>query len=780
MTEATPSQPAPGAKAAAPALPASAPTGPLVMEPPTAGERVTITVAPGQQVTLPDEIFDPKHARYVIDGDDLVVTPTSGGALVLDQFFAHPDRPPTLSVLGGPPVSAETLLERADLAGPPAQPVTIAQIPVPTDTDTAAGEGQGKMSAGGGAGFEPYNPGDIGPGLDPTGPLGPTALGYSAEFPQIDGALGASGDDEAGNEEPPPPPPPPPPNEAPTITVGGATTGLVLEKSIGFAWQSTASDPGLVERARLPDGKVNGIDPANVTLDADRAATIVFKGEVAKLKSSLGVFEVGADGRLSDARMVFENVNSTVFDPSRPFILDGKGPLEPGVSSASLGTIESGTQLGFFLVSDGFRLNNPGLFDEGRLELRSGADHSAPATIGDGTSPVLVHIDADGHETLIRGALFVTVDPSAGTPSVNVLNPDGETHVVSWYDSATGDLVFSMEDKLFEGVTRPADGDFNDVTFRLHLGPVQDLALFYGDTGGSFDITIQDDGSTLSGAELSLTRFESGDRLELAQSVDRDGDGIVDGTSIRIAEATTTHLKLAGLDTIEHYQSVLDAVRLQNDGDPQPGTREASLVVTDGDGLASRPATIAIDIRDGEDDGTAGSDTLTGTAGSDAISGRDGADNLFGHGGTDFLDGGDGDDRLFGGDGRDILVGGPGRDVLSGGAGADRFVLTALGDGRDTILDFDATAGDRLGLGELFAGTGFDPNASDAGDYVRFEATDGDGDATTDLKLIVDLDGSGSRYGAEHVATLINPVGVAPGTAVQEVATFTGSDGATS
>ncbi|MGQ9368520.1 hypothetical protein [Azospirillum sp. ST 5-10] len=103
-----------------------------------------------------------------------------------------------------------------------------------------------------------------------------------------------------------------------------------------------------------------------------------------------------------------------------------------------------------------------------------------------------------------------------------------------------------------------------------------------------------------------------------------------------------------------------------------------------------------------------------GTAGDDAILGGMGPDRLFGHQGRDVLHGGDGDDTLFGGQGADRLVGEAGNDelggnvgddTLSGGTGADRFVF-GPGGGADTIVDFDAAAGDRL---VLAAGTAVPP-----------------------------------------------------------------------
>jgi Ca2+-binding RTX toxin-like protein len=770
MSEATAAPPAAGALVAPPPGPAGAvvapASGPVVLQAPGSGQHVSVPVGPGQPVALPDEMFDPRTAHYVIDGDDLVVTPASGGLVVLDHFFAYPDHPPSLSVEGGPPVTANELMSRADLTAPPAEPVTVAQIPVPDDTGTGSGPAAGKY-AGGGADFRPYDPGDIGPGLHPLGPLGPTSLSYGAHFPQLDDAFGNNGNGqhaEAGSS----PPPGPPPAIAPTITVGGAV-GVLADSSRGFHFVSTTTDPGLLEHVRLGEGRINGIDTGNVTLDAQRDVSVIFAGEVAKFQSTLGAFQIGADGHFDHAGIVFANVSST------EDTVYGAGPLAPG-TAVDLGNVAAGTQLGFFLISDGFNLNDQSQFQGGQFELRSGDDPTQIATLGDGTPPVLVYVK--GTELIpVHGVTFVTVNPDPLNPHLNVLNPDDRTHVVSWYDSASGDLVFAIEDRSLVG---RGDGDFNDNVFRLHFGAVTDHQLFYGGAAGdgTFHISIGDDGATLNGAELQLTDFKGGDQLQLTHALDANGDGLVDGTSIRIVEASATHFLLSGTGSIQQYEQALNSLRIGNDGDPQAGLRHASLIVTDSDGNHSAAATITVAIGN-TISGTAGNDNLTATSAVDALSGGAGDDILHGGGGPDFIDGGDGNDQLFGDDGNDFLVGGPGQDTLVGGLGGDQFIITSLGDGRDTILDFNAGQGDRLNLEQLFAGTGFNPNAANAGDFLRFEAFDANGDGVPDIRVIADLDGAGTGHAAAQVATLINPVGIAPGTSIHDVTTFTGTDGAT-
>ena len=74
--------------------------------------------------------------------------------------------------------------------------------------------------------------------------------------------------------------------------------------------------------------------------------------------------------------------------------------------------------------------------------------------------------------------------------------------------------------------------------------------------------------------------------------------------------------------------------------------------------------------------------TYNGTAGADYMTAVPGYANR--------INGLDGNDRIYGADKDDVLSGGAGNDVLDGGRGNDTFLFN-LGDGVDTISDYDAT-----------------------------------------------------------------------------------------
>lgn len=109
---------------------------------------------------------------------------------------------------------------------------------------------------------------------------------------------------------------------------------------------------------------------------------------------------------------------------------------------------------------------------------------------------------------------------------------------------------------------------------------------------------------------------------------------------------------------------------------------------------------------DGNDiiSGSGGSDRIHGGRGADIINGNQGSDLLLGGMGDDIINGGRGNDEIHGDKGNDILYGdkgsdwlfgGDGDDVLIGGDGADIFRLSK---GKDVILDFCPTEGDRIQL----------------------------------------------------------------------------------
>lgn len=551
---------------------------------------------------------------------------------------------------------------------------------------------------------------------------------------------------------------------APTIRVGAPAHGYIAELSTGFPYASTSADPGLIEETPLAPEHWNGIDPGNVRLDARREVSVIFEGESAGKVSALGVYRMGADGAFENVRILFPVADGAEIGGGRAPVI-----LHPGYATP-LGRLAPDTQIGFFLVTGEGEANPVRDFAEGRFELRRpGPD--APAEMADGPSPRLVRIGRNGEATPVEGNVLLALNP-AELPGGGGPGPAPPSNVVSWFDDERGDLVLALED------APGGDGDHNDAVFRLHYGAANEQPILYAPRqGGGFDIDIRRaEGGKLGGATLKLTRFQDGDRLELTGFRDADGDGVLDGTSIHVDQPSARKLVLSGDDGVRQYEAVLNAVRLRGGPDPEAGERRASLTVTDRDGDRSGPATIRIEVEDRRRYGTDGPDRhLDGGARVDVIDGGKGKDRLSGGRGGDILNGGDGDDQLFGGPGPDILIGGPGMDRMEGGAGADRFVVTSLGDGRDTIDFFNPAEGDRLDLARLLEGAGLDPHADDISQLLTLEPAGG-----RDFRVIADLDGPGAQHMPAHVVTLVSTARMGPDTTIEDIAILGGSNGATS
>ncbi|MCL6607251.1 MAG: type I secretion C-terminal target domain-containing protein [Geminicoccaceae bacterium] len=738
-----------------PAATAAPVAGRVELPPPPPGQPVEVKVLPGMRLALPDAQFLPPQAKYLVQGDDLIIETANGGVLTLDGFFAVPNA--TISVAGRPPVTNTFLFESAvvDAAGQTIIPTAPPAGPQPATPGNAS--------------FSPYAPGDIGTGVPITGPLDPTELSRGVLFEELR-TFGALPGEEGGA-----PRPPPPTNTPPTVTLGSTVTASIVADPIGFNPPGNQPLPVTREGGPIDEAAVNGLPPGYVTADVDREVSIVFTGETAGLVNALGAFRIGPDGRFADPRIVFPQVNDQTDPPGFP---GPPGPLTPG-DTVSLGVLPAGSTLGLFVVQNGGKLPAVDL-STGRIEIRDPVT-GGPADLDSLSGPPrVVHVAPNGTETVLP-VVFFSADPDPATPNANPLNPMGLGHVISGYDNASGDVAAAFEDipgrlgtrfpvpgtQDPSDPSRPwtgrADRDFNDVEIAVRFGEVSlGDVLFLGNASGLLDAAIGDaDGDRIAAAAVRLTAgIRPGDTLGLRAGADANGDGFVDGTAIRVTQVSSSELAFSGIDTIENYEKALGLVTFTNStGTIVAGVRDVTVRVTDERGATSAPATTRLVIEDDRVVLGDSNDSFLGTDAAEAVFGGKGNDSLFGLGGNDLLVGGSGNDTLNGGDGDDVLIGLGGRDVLVGGLGADRFVWTALSDGFDTVVDFNSAQGDRLDLEKFFRGTAFDPSAPDASNWLRFVVADLDGSGgLNDVRVEVDRDGTGSAYGFSTAFHVLNQV----------------------
>jgi len=726
--------PAPGERAV-PALLIDIPSDAYPL--PGTGDRLVITVPAGGEVSLDDPAFNPQAATYAVSGSDLVITLADGGVIVLADFFQPGGLgETTLSVLGGPEVSAEQLLASAE---------ALPEAPDEERIEPAAGE-PAVETAGGGADFRPFELGPLGEGLNPLGPLGPTAIGFDAEFPDVadDETLELAGADGL----------------APSIDFTTNLSGTVVERSQGFNPTSTPRLPIRGEGQRVAEDEINGVDRGNVTLDVDREISITFLSETSLSVDSLFVYEVNEDGELTAVRPVFPFVNE-------PGERNAPPALEPG-SKVSLGVVPEGTELGLLLVNDAFR-DNQEVFGDGRFELR-GAD-GGPATIADGDPPKLVHIAEDGTETELEGRVIFTSDSTPDDPTTNPLNSNGIGRVVSGWEDQGGRLVIGFEDGL--ETLRPdhpfgsnLDFDFNDAVFAIDYGPfVQKNVVFNQD--GRFFAEISDPDSTEM--SMALLKLDSRGRFVGDRLVAPD----TEGTNIEVDVRDLNTILLTGVDSVANYETVIGRLGFETTAeDPGLGQRIVSATVWDAEGNISETSLTAFQIREatvGDSEGGEGDDVIVGTSettpgsdGDDIISGRGGDDVINARSGNDVVDGGPGNDIIDANRGNDIVIGGPGADTIFLGpdTGVNEIRYTGLADGFDTVFGFDGKR-DTVNLDELFRDSPFDPESSDISDFLQLRAADVSGNGQEDdVILAADLDGGGDAQRFVDIMGFVDPKNV--------------------
>lgn len=321
-------------------------------------------------------------------------------------------------------------------------------------------------------------------------------------------------------------------------------------------------------------------------------------------------------------------------------------------------------------------------------------DEDTPLT---GTIPAS---DIDGD------ALTFSVKEGAG-PARGTLQLDAATGAWTYSPNADANGTDSFTVLVSDG-----KGGTSESTVTVNVRPVNDAPVAVADTGrvlenetATFDLVAND--RDVEGDSLTLVGFAVTAVAGLAISNDAAASAfsIVDGKLVADPSVAFTALQDGEAAVVTVTYTVRDA-----QGGESTGTATLTIdgyteynIVTGSDGndvLVASEGKDMIEAGNGNDtilagggndliDAGAGNDRVIAGDGDDVVEGGAGNDVLMGGEGNDVLSGGAGNDQLFGGEGNDTLRGGAGNDVLTGGAGNDTFIF-ASGDGRDTVLDFQA------------------------------------------------------------------------------------------
>lgn len=196
--------------------------------------------------------------------------------------------------------------------------------------------------------------------------------------------------------------------------------------------------PALVEGQAVADNLINGItNPAFLTAQgpSDFAVNLVDMG-YAGFRNALGVYEITADGRMTETRLLFDDAAA---DKSASALISG---------------VEDGHQLGFFIVQDAASWA-AGLGDDDTLAFLTESGDIANLT--DGTQGRLA----------VNG---VAVDEEVYHSHDAGLNRDGQVHALSGVAEGGASMLVGFED-----LTGLGDRDFEDVV--LSIEPLDPMAI---------------------------------------------------------------------------------------------------------------------------------------------------------------------------------------------------------------------------------------------------------------------------------------------------------------
>jgi hypothetical protein len=337
--------------------------------------------------------------------------------------------------------------------------------------------------------------------------------------------------------------------------------------------------PTLSEQHALKSSLVNGVNKNNLTFGTSYDVKLNFVSDGAGYKNSLGTFTIDADGTISNVKIAAANLSGNGSG------LAGGGSYASGQMIVDLGIVPAGTQLGIFILANGYDLNSQYKnFDltHGHFEAINDKTHIA-AKVTDSAKDVHLYFidDQTGKQTQIQGNFYNTAS--------NSLNMDGVGHTVSGVN-ANGNLQIGFEDLTSNASKNPNgyqnDNDYNDAVIEVQVAPHVAHAL--NPVFALSGLLLSDqNGALIKSATVSFASgWHAGDALDFSSILIQANHMNITGKWNTDGSVTFT-----GNDTVAHYQQLLQSVYFYSSADdPAAGQRAFTVTVTDTLNLSSTSA----------------------------------------------------------------------------------------------------------------------------------------------------------------------------------------------
>jgi len=381
-------------------------------------------------------------------------------------------------------------------------------------------------------------------------------------------------------------------NEAPVVTVkDGSVESHIIDTSVTYGPSANATVGAYLYAndsagLKVPDSSLlNGVAESNMTLTAPTEVTVTFQKEAAGNHNMVGTYQYDGAGNIIAGSVKFVWLDASAGNEGKlgaGMVNDFLGYAQS--NTVSLGTMDAGTHIGFFTISNGANS------DANKALLTAAATGAATqvAAMEAIADQLSIKIDANGNGRVyvggsqMSGDVFFSHDKSLNTDFNGGNDID---HMASGVSSKLDNqLLVGVEDLNGGG-----DRDYNDVVFSVNLGTYSVDKTTQAIVQPSVDFSDVDSNS-LSQAVIHTTGFQAGDSLSIPAS------GLFNVTVGHASnDYTITIVGKTGAETVDQYESFVNAIKFSTSSNAE-GDRQIAYNIVDEGGLTSNLASAKIGV----------------------------------------------------------------------------------------------------------------------------------------------------------------------------------------